>query len=597
MDFNLLKKNYDENGFVTIEEKYFKNDKIFDELKKYFAENFLKYNDNKTYKDLKIDHKSPEFKLNNIVYKGFSKDQILFRNQKNNLDNANCLFGKRGVLDVLNIDNYVARVIENNKILNLAKKFLNEEEIIFLNGSFATSYPGNLGEGKRFHCDITAFNNGKTIDEIIESKKHVCNIMIYLSDVDYDNAPMRVLPNSHKKYKDINKLVSNSTKVPLEKSYIPQAHIAFDEILEDTNFKTLEGKEGTIIAMNSFCIHSATENFSKDKIRNVIILNYGPKNFGFYKRNMKQVEKQKFYKFINQKNLFDYNTQDIKRKKQNLGKIKRNILKFSFDLIKLNFIRSKLSDFKINLIKKLYKNKKKECLNIGAGEGWYHPNYITIDAKKNKNINESIVHNLVKNPTLPFNDNSFSAIYSSHCLEHLLEKDLLFTLHECKRILKSGGVLRITVPNIRLFFEAYDKRDMNFFNWMKDSEYYKCDSWLRLISRVVFEPVINYLSDEELKSEYEKSINYNQFCNFLIEKAKELKLEERNSKNYFPDNHKNYFDEERMEGYLSQIGFKNIKISKSKESQYTYFQNTRLLKDCFDTTRPHMSLYVECIKD
>ena len=48
-----------------------------------------------------------------------------------------------------------------------------------------------------------------------------------------------------------------------------------------------------------------------------------------------------------------------------------------------------------------------------------------------------------------------------------------------------------------------------------------------------------------------------------------------------------------MEGYLSQIGFKDIKISKNKESQYTYFQNTRLLKDCFDTTRPHMSLYVE----
>ena len=56
MDFNLKKKNYDENSFVTIEEKYFKNDKIFDELKKYFTEKFLEYNNNKTYKDLNIDH-------------------------------------------------------------------------------------------------------------------------------------------------------------------------------------------------------------------------------------------------------------------------------------------------------------------------------------------------------------------------------------------------------------------------------------------------------------------------------------------------------------------------------------------------------------
>ena len=238
-----IKKKYDENGFVIINEDYFKNEKIFNEIEEYFEKNFLKFNDNKSYKSLGADFRSEYFVLNDITYRGLSKEQILFRYQSKNFEDRNCLEGKRGVLDILNIDNHVVKVIENKKILNVVKKLLNSEEVILLNGSFAASYPSNLGEGKRFHCDITAFNNNRKIDELIKNQIHVCNIMIHVSDVNLDNAPMRVLPNSHKKYNEINKLISNSTRIPLEKSYIPQSHVAFDEILEDTNFKYLEGKK------------------------------------------------------------------------------------------------------------------------------------------------------------------------------------------------------------------------------------------------------------------------------------------------------------------------------------------------------------------
>ena len=595
-DLDNIKKNYDHDGFVMINEDYFKYEKIFTEMEAYFEKKFLKFNDKKSYKNLNLDFKSDEFYFDDVSYKGWTKDQILFRNQFKNLEDRNCLEGKRGVLDITNINDPVAKIIENEKILTLAKKLLSHKEIIFLNGSFATSYPLNLGEGKRFHCDITAFNNNRKIDDLIKNEIHVCNIMIYLSDVNLENAPMRVLPYSHKKYNDINKLISNSTNTPLDKSYIPQAYVAFDEVLEDKNFKYLEGKKGSIAAMNSFCIHSATENYSKDTIRRVIILNFGPKNSGLYKRNMKQVKRQKFYNFINQKSLFEYNTLDHKFIKGYVTKIIRTIKRFFLNLIKLHFIRPKLIQLKISLINKIYGKKEKNCINIGAGAGWYHPDYITIDVVKNKYINESIVQDIVKNPILPFEDNSFSAVYSSHCLEHLLEKDLLFALKEIKRILKPNGVLRIVVPNIRLFFEAYNRKDMSFFSWVKDGEYYKYDSWLRLISRFIFEPVVNYLSDEELENLYKKSKNYKEFCKFLVDKATELNLEEKNSENYFPDNHKNYFDEEIIKKYLNILGFKNIEISKSRKSKNKYFQNTKLLKNIFDNTRPHMSLYVECNK-
>ena len=596
IDMDNKKTEYDSNGFVAINEDYFINEKIFLEIESYFKKKFLKFDDKINYNDLNINFRSEEFTYNDVSYRGWSKDQILFRNQFTDLSKNNCLLGKRGVLNVLNLDDPVVQIIENKKITDIAKKFLNEDEIIFLNGSFATSYPENLGEGKRFHCDITAFNNNKKISEIIAKNKHVCNIMIFVTDVETNNAPMRVLPGSHKKYDMINKKFANSMKIPLSKSYVPQAHVAFDEILEDKNFEYLTGKKGSIVAMNSFCMHSATENFSKDKIRNVIILNYGPKNFGLFKRGMNKINEKKFYKFIKDKTLFEYNTIDYKFIKTNLKNKINQIKSFTKNFIKLNFIRSKLGKLKVNAIKQIYKDKTKKCLNIGSGPGWYHPEYITIDAVENKNSPQSIIQDLVKNPKLPFDDNSFFGIYSSHCLEHLTEKDLNFSLAECKRILKPNGALRISVPNIRLFFEAYEKNDMKFMSWIKDSEYYKYDSWLRIISRMIYEPVVNYLSDDELLEIYKKSNRYNDFCNHLINKSKELDLENVKKEYFFPDNHKNFFDEDKIKETLLNAGFKNIEITPPRKSGYSYFQNTKNFKNCFDATRPHMSLYVECNK-
>lgn len=596
IDFPDLKKKYDNDGYVVISELNFENETIFKSIEKYFEDQFLKFKSKSKFKDLNLDPNNEEFIKKKVSYRGWSKKQILFRNQDKNLSDENSLEGKRGVLNVLNIENSVVRIIENEKILNLAKNFLNEKDLVFLNGSFAVSYPGNLGEGKRFHSDITAFNNNKKIDEIILANKHVCNIMIFVSDIKNENAPMRVLPKSHIRYQDINKKIAESMNIPFEKSYVPQAHVVFDEVLDNPKFQYLTGKKGTIVAMNSFSMHAATENLTKDETRNVIILNYGPKNFGLFKRGMNKIKDKPFYNYIKNKKLFEYNTLDYKLIKTNL----RNFFNISKSLIvgllKIKFIRKIIGKTKLKLIKLINQKREKNKLNIGAGIDWYHPEYKILDAVANTNNPDAIQQDLVKNPVLPFFKNSLQAIYSSHCLEHLKHKDLIIILHECHRVLKIGGALRITLPNIRLFFESYKKKDMNFITWMKDSEYYKYDSWLRIISRMIYEPVVNNLSDDELYNAYNNSKNYEDFCNFLIKKSDELNLSEVNKDNFFPDNHKNYFNEEIITNYLKNIGFNNITISEPGKSKFKFFQNTKMFKTCFDVTRPHMSLYVECTK-
>jgi predicted SAM-dependent methyltransferase len=56
---------------------------------------------------------------------------------------------------------------------------------------------------------------------------------------------------------------------------------------------------------------------------------------------------------------------------------------------------------------------------------------------------------------LPFPDNSVSAIYASHVLEHLYRSQALALLSECKRVLKPGGTLRLVVPDLHAMIGEY----------------------------------------------------------------------------------------------------------------------------------------------
>lgn len=56
---------------------------------------------------------------------------------------------------------------------------------------------------------------------------------------------------------------------------------------------------------------------------------------------------------------------------------------------------------------------------------------------------------------LPFPDCTFNHIFSSHVLEHLFPQDANRMLHECYRILKGEGVLRVVVPDMYMAASQY----------------------------------------------------------------------------------------------------------------------------------------------
>ena len=56
---------------------------------------------------------------------------------------------------------------------------------------------------------------------------------------------------------------------------------------------------------------------------------------------------------------------------------------------------------------------------------------------------------------IPFNDNSVDFIFTSHFLEHLFEQQAERLLVESFRVLKNGGTLRISVPDLSYAISLY----------------------------------------------------------------------------------------------------------------------------------------------
>ena len=58
----------------------------------------------------------------------------------------------------------------------------------------------------------------------------------------------------------------------------------------------------------------------------------------------------------------------------------------------------------------------------------------------------------------PFNDHSFDAVYALHIVEHLVYKENLSFMREVNRVLKPGGILRISTPDLEDICYQYLKK-------------------------------------------------------------------------------------------------------------------------------------------
>jgi predicted SAM-dependent methyltransferase len=95
------------------------------------------------------------------------------------------------------------------------------------------------------------------------------------------------------------------------------------------------------------------------------------------------------------------------------------------------------------------------CLNVGAGRRPI-PGFVSLDipsARYHEDEHDFETYD-IRRDALPYADGSVDLIYCSHVIEHIEDVHAFRFLREAARVLRPGGVLRISTPDAHFLWEV-----------------------------------------------------------------------------------------------------------------------------------------------
>lgn len=182
------------------------------------------------------------------------------------------------------------------------------------------------------------------------------------------------------------------------------------------------------------------------------------------------------------------------------------------------------------------------CCTVMFHHGWFNIDILDLTNFANRHYYQFVQHDVTKG--IPFSDGDVDVIYASHFLEHLDYKKGLKFLKDCHRSMRSGGILRLAVPDTRLMVQSYIDGTI-------------CD--------------LDSISNEN------KKLNKN--CDSI------------RLWNLLTSGHKISYDYDSLSSVLLNAGFKNISRKNFRGSGLEILKSQTI--DMF----PEHSLYVEAYKD
>jgi len=273
-------------------------------------------------------------------------------------------------------------------------------------------------------------------------------------------------------------------------------------------------------------------------------------------------------------------------------------------------------------------------LNVGCGET-FNPLWKNLDIVSTSPM--VMPHNILQ--SLPFLESSFEVCYSSHLIEHLTQIEAQNLINECFRVLKSGGIIRLVVPDLEAIVRNYllylerasegDAQAASNYDWMMLELYdqtvrkyiggemgkylsnpaiqnkdfilsrigYEAESyWQKETGQIKRNSLSTKLKSKSLSLIVKKvRIYIAKFFVFLIADNESVRAFEEGLFRNSGEVHRWMYDRFSLKRMLEQSGFVNIKICQAHESSIPDFNSYGL--DMIDgRVRKPDSLFIEGIK-
>ena len=139
-------------------------------------------------------------------------------------------------------------------------------------------------------------------------------------------------------------------------------------------------------------------------------------------------------------------------------------------------------------------------LNIGCGTR-FNKDWINID--KISYSKDVIECDLKKG--IPFPDSYFDVVYHSNLLEHFSKAGAFFLLKECFRVLASGGIIRVAVPDleeiIRLYLKSLGESRKGSKEWADNYEWILLEMYDQTVRNKSGGEMLSYFLKENITNE------------------------------------------------------------------------------------------------
>ncbi|OEU49621.1 MAG: hypothetical protein BA861_09080 [Desulfobacterales bacterium S3730MH5] len=136
-------------------------------------------------------------------------------------------------------------------------------------------------------------------------------------------------------------------------------------------------------------------------------------------------------------------------------------------------------------------------LNLGCGSR-FHQAWTNIDI-----VTSSLhvqAHDLSQG--IPFQDETFDAVYHSHLLEHFPKNKALGFTQECYRVLKPGGIARVAVPDLeriaRTYLQALEKALQGKDKWQHNYEWIMLELYDQAVRERPAGDMLEYLKQDPI---------------------------------------------------------------------------------------------------